>query len=186
MYFSDKASWVKHGMQGTLLVTHTVSDHTPLSLNFKCKVQRRVSKGPPPFKFNTSFLRDETFCKNMQTAWESAKEGITHPVARWQAGMKAIIQLTKTKGKSQARAKRRAQCGLEHVIVCTRDAAVQNPNDQIILNLLKVLENSSKDLETQRAESARVQSNLYWLKIGDAPNKVFFKALRAKKDSVQL
>ncbi|MCO5601918.1 hypothetical protein L7F22_056044 [Adiantum nelumboides] len=66
---------------------------------------------------------------------------------------------------------------------CTRAAATQSPNDPIVLHLLQVFESTAKDLETQKAEAARVQTNLYWLKTGDAPNKTFFKALRAKKDS---
>ncbi|MCO5611804.1 hypothetical protein L7F22_066063 [Adiantum nelumboides] len=120
---------------------------------------------------------------NMKDAWVSAREGILHPVERWQAGMNAIIKLTKAKGKAHARAKRRAKCGLEHVLQCTRATATQSPNDPIVLHLLQVFESTAKDLETQKAEAARVQTNLYWLKIGDAPNKTFFKALRAKKDS---
>ncbi|MCO5584752.1 hypothetical protein L7F22_038684 [Adiantum nelumboides] len=134
IYLSDKASWIHHEAQGTLMVKHTVSDHTPLKLRFQCKVERRVNKGPPPFKFNTSFLKDELFCKRMRAVWEKAK------------------------------------------------SAIQNPNDQILLHLLQVLEGAAKKIETDRAEAARVQSNLYWLKVGDAPIKTFFKALRAKKD----
>ncbi|MCO5576650.1 hypothetical protein L7F22_030465 [Adiantum nelumboides] len=134
IYLSDKASWIYHEAQGTLMVKHTISDHTPLKLRFQCKVERRVNKGPPPFKFNTSFLKDELFCKRMRAVWEKAK------------------------------------------------SAIQNPNDQILLHLLQVLEGAAEKIETDRAEAARVQSNLYWLRVGDAPNKTFFKALRAKKD----
>ncbi|MCO5572642.1 hypothetical protein L7F22_026400 [Adiantum nelumboides] len=184
IYLSDKGSWVSHEMQGELMYTHTISDHTPVRIQFKCKVERTVSKGPPPpFKFNISFLREESFCRNMKDAWVIAREGILHPVERWQAGMNAIIKLTKAKGKAQARAKRRAKCGLEHALQCTRAAATQSPNDPIVMHLLQVFESTAKDLETQKAEAARIQKNLYWLKTGDAPNKTFFKALRAKKDS---
>ncbi|MCO5585957.1 hypothetical protein L7F22_039892 [Adiantum nelumboides] len=157
-YLSDKGSWVSHEIQGELMYTHTVSDHTPIRIQFKCKVERT-------------------------DAWVSAREGILHPVERWQAGMNAIIKLTKAKGKAQARAKRRAKCGLEHVLQCTRAAATQSPNDSITLHLLQVFESTAKDLETQKTEAARVQTNLYWLKTRDAPNKTFFKALRTKKDS---
>ncbi|MCO5583997.1 hypothetical protein L7F22_037915 [Adiantum nelumboides] len=138
IYLSDKGSWVSHKMQGELMYSHTISDHTPIRIQFKCKVERTVSKGPPPppFKFNISFLREESFCRNMKDAWVSAREGILHPVERWQAGMNAIIKLTKAKGKAQAKAKRRAKCGLEHVLQCTRAAATQSPNDPIVLHLL--------------------------------------------------
>ncbi|MCO5557342.1 hypothetical protein L7F22_010905 [Adiantum nelumboides] len=164
------------------MVKHTVSDHTPLQLRFQCKVERRVNKGPPPFKFNTSFLKDELFCKRMRAVWEKAKSGINHPVERWQAGMDAVINLAKAKGKGLAKFKRSVQSGLENALQCSRAAAIQNPNDQILLHLLQVLEGAAKKIETDRAEAARVQSNLYWLRVGDAPNKTFFKALRAKKD----
>ncbi|MCO5606744.1 hypothetical protein L7F22_060934 [Adiantum nelumboides] len=180
-YLSDKASWIHHEAQGTLMVKHTVSDHTPLKLRFQCKVERRVNKGPPPFKFNTSFLKDELFCKRMRAVWEKAKSGINHPVERWQAGMDAVINLAKAKGKGLAKFKRSVQSGLENALQCFRAAAIQNPNDQILLHLLQVLEGAAKKIETDRAEAARVQSNLYWLRVGDAPNKTF-KALRAKKD----
>ncbi|MCO5554955.1 hypothetical protein L7F22_008495 [Adiantum nelumboides] len=182
IYLSDKASWIHHEAQGTLMVKHTVSDHTPLQLRFQCKVERRVNKGPPPFKFNTSFLKDELFCKRMRAVWEKAKSGINHPVERWQAGMDAVINLAKAKAKGLAKFKRSVQSGLENALQCSRAAAIQNPNDQILLHLLQVLEGAAKKIETDRAEAARVQSNLYWLRVGDAPNKTFFKALRAKKD----
>ncbi|MCO5550555.1 hypothetical protein L7F22_004042 [Adiantum nelumboides] len=164
------------------MVKHTVSDHTPLKLRLQCKVERRVNKGPPPFKFNTSFLKDELFCKRMRAVWEKAKSGINHPVERWQAGMDAVINLAKAKGKGLAKIKRSVQSGLENALQCYRAVAIQNPNDQILLHLLQVLEGAAKKIETDRAEAARVQSNLYWLRVGDAPNKTFFKALRAKKD----
>ncbi|MCO5560132.1 hypothetical protein L7F22_013739 [Adiantum nelumboides] len=118
----------------------------------------------------------------MRAVWEKAKSGINHPVERWQAGMDAVINLAKAKGKGLAKFKRSVQSGLENALQCSRAAAIQNPNDQILLHLLQVLEGAAKKIETDRAEAARVQSNLYWLRVGDASNKTFFKALRAKKD----
>ncbi|MCO5609773.1 hypothetical protein L7F22_064005 [Adiantum nelumboides] len=118
----------------------------------------------------------------MRAVWEKAKSSINHPVERWQAGMDAVINLAKAKGKGLAKFKRSVQSGLENALQCSRAVAIQNPNDQILLHLLQVLEGAAKKIETDRAEAARVQSNLYWLRVGDAPNKTFFKALRAKKD----
>ncbi|MCO5599452.1 hypothetical protein L7F22_053556 [Adiantum nelumboides] len=119
----------------------------------------------------------------MKEAWVTAREGILHPVARWQAGMHAITKLAKAKGKAQAKTLRVTQYGLEHALHCSRMAATQNPNDPIMLHLLQLLECTARTLETKKVEAARVQSNMYWLKTGDASNKTFFKALRAKKDN---
>ncbi|MCO5550845.1 hypothetical protein L7F22_004338 [Adiantum nelumboides] len=35
IYLSDKGSWVSHEMQGELMYTHTISDHTPVRIQFK-------------------------------------------------------------------------------------------------------------------------------------------------------
>ncbi|MCO5590485.1 hypothetical protein L7F22_044455 [Adiantum nelumboides] len=182
-YLFDQGSWISCEVQGDLMYNHTVSDHTPVRLKLKCKVSRTVSKGPPPFKFNVSFLREDKFCRDMKEAWVTAKEGILHPVARWQAGMHAITKLAKAKGKAQAKTLRATQYGLEHALHCSRMAATQNPNDPIMLHLLQLLKCTARTLETKKVEAARVQSNMYWLKTGDAPNKTFFRALRAKKDN---
>ena len=51
-----------------------------------------------------------------------------------------------------------------------------------MLRVLHELEEAAKVQESIKEEAARVQTGMYWLKNGDAPNKVFFKALRTKKD----
>lgn len=183
VYFSDKGTWLNHDTEGKLLLCHTVSDHTPIKLRFRCKVLRRVDKGPPPFKFNTSFLRDEKFCLALKTAWLESGLNQDSPQARWDAGMEAITTLAKIRGKSRAKAHREDSKGLEYALKCTRLNAIQNPHDVFILQLLRTLEAAAGVHETRLAEAARVQTGLYWLKVGDSPNKTFFKALRAKKDA---
>lgn len=182
-YLSDKGMWVNHKLQGSILLHHTVSDHSPIKFQFRCKIGRRVGRGPPAFKFNTSFLKDKVFCKDMQATWTSAIQGIQHPESRWEAGVKAIVELAKLKGKSQAKNRRKWSLDLDHALKSTRLAASEAPNDTIILHLLQGLEDAARRAEIQKAESARVQANLYWLTVGDAPNKTFFRALRAKKDN---
>lgn len=74
---------------------HSVSDHLPLYLCFKCKIVRRVSKWPPPFRFNVSILNDKNFYRKMKMSWLQAKEGFTDPYKVWEAGVKAITILAK-------------------------------------------------------------------------------------------
>lgn len=47
-FLSEQAAWINHEVQGTILYRHSVSDHSPIKLCFKCKVKRTVDKGPPP------------------------------------------------------------------------------------------------------------------------------------------
>ena len=95
--------------------------------------------------------------------------------------MHAIVELAKAKGKRAAKTRRVQYNGIENAIQIIRKVAEANPQDQIVLKLVQTIEEVARTQETKRAEAARVQTGLYWLKNGDTPNKVFFKALRAKK-----
>ena len=48
VYFLEQGSWISHEIEGKLLYRHTVSDHTPIWIRFKCKMKITVDKAPLP------------------------------------------------------------------------------------------------------------------------------------------
>lgn len=78
-FISKYAAWMHSQMQGNILYNHTVSNHSPIKICFKCKISRTVNRAPRPFKFNLSFLKDKTFCENMSEAWMQETIGCTDP-----------------------------------------------------------------------------------------------------------
>lgn len=58
----------------------------------------------------------------------------------------------------------------------------QQSQDLVLLKLLSTLEGCSREAKARKAKATRVQTSLYWLKVGDTQSKVFFKSLREKKD----
>lgn len=122
-------------------------------------MQRRTNEGPPPFKFNVSFLEEKNLCDEMRRVWKAASSAYnTSPQDRWNARIKAIVDLAKKKGKEKARRRREGLKGLAYAIQCTRHSAATNPHDLNALNFLNNLEVAAKNFENMRAESARVQS----------------------------
>ena len=106
---------------------HTVSDHTPIKISFKCKIKRTVDKDPPAFKFNTSFLKDPKFCEELKGRWIEASTPFSNPLDKWRSGMSAITELAKARGRAKAKTSREGRKGLEHALKCTRLATNLNP-----------------------------------------------------------
>ena len=161
VYFFEQALWLSHEVKGSLLFCHTVSDHTPIKASCKCKVQRTVGRGPPPFKFSTSFLKDPSFCKELKEAWCKASSAHSGPLEKWKAGMYVITEVAKTRGKTKASSRRAEVTRLEYALKCTREAAKCNPHEPNLLQMLQNLEKAASESECQKAEAACVQTRLY-------------------------
>lgn len=111
-----------------------------------------------------------------------ATEQGSDPYSRWDASVQAVTLLAKREGKTRAKIRRKEEDVLEYVLKCVGSACGSNMQDLYILHLLHTLEEFDKRAKTQKAEAARIQIGLYWLRVGDTPNRVFFKSLRTKKD----
>lgn len=176
IYASEMTTWISRECRGFLMHEHAISDHVPLSLTFKCKILRRTSNGPPAFKFKNSFLQSKSFCASLKETWITATTRVVDPWQRWDQGCKAITELAKQEGRKRAKNRRREEGNCRHALAVAREACFVSMEDPFMSTVLKEVEEYAGRLEMQRAEAVRVQSKLHWLKVGDIPKKVFFRA----------
>jgi hypothetical protein len=157
-----------------------ISDHSPVWLT----LEGGPHKPPSPFKFNASWLSDESFRELVQSNWRPFDPSLGYPVGvHFADNLKKIKSLTIPWAKEKRQREERELQNTEEQI-----EAIYQEEDRGFLSdsskdTLKSLESRCKQLLADQEATWRLKSRAVWLEQGDENTKFFHAFAKGHKAS---
>lgn len=169
-YFQKHRTWVHNDK---------FSDHWPIVLQLDDFAHSHLT----PFKFNASWLEDDSFCHMVRNFWSSYEIFDTNPILNFCCKLKKLKEAV----SGWIRDKKKAdKLEIQKLELQLRDATAANVNNSISLEsfeIMKKMELKKEELLLQEEKAWRLKSHAIWISHGDKNTKFFHSFASARRRS---